>query len=289
MRQWAGMVCALAALVGLLGLGNPATAQEATPRAGELTLHGTITATGRYIFNWLDDDLCTLSFWDYDFTPELVVSDEDGAPLATLSLAELPGSVTMAGTGDQRHAEECAVPFELALPTSEAYVVTLDPYFTSEALPAAELVATDGLIDIAFERQASDAGPDFRDRPAGKLPGTDLYRIAGTVELLADSGDISFFALPIGGCMGMGGYEDLQAGKQITVRDETGTMIGVGGLEPIYLPSEGIDNQRCVFTFTIDVPEARFYTLEMERRGVLTYSKAELDTAEWHIDLSLGR
>lgn len=258
-----------------------ATAQSATPAPGEVTIQGTIMAKGRFIFSWVRDDLCTLAFWDYDFTPELIVTDSAGVQLAALPLEELPGTVTMSTEGGQEHAEICTVPYRLTVPASDAYRVEIAPYYESDELTAADLASD---LDISFERQMDDPAPDFRDRPAGPIPGTDLFRIAGTFELLADPDDLSFMAIPIGGCVAFGGYDDIQAGAQITVKDQTGTIIGIGELEPIYT----VDGDRCVFVFSLDVPEATFYTLEMGRRGEQAYSRQDLEQAGWRVDLSIG-
>jgi len=262
-----------------------AAAQQATPTVTSTTIHGTITATGRYIFTWVSDNLCTLSFWDYDFTPDLTVTDETGREIASLPLATLPGTVTMAGQEGEKHAEVCAVPYELAVPTSDTYRVLLDPYFKSDPISSTELTAVDGKVDISFERQEGDVGPDFRDRPAGKIPDTDLYRIAGTFELRGEANPdrLTFMATPFG-CITTGGYADIQVGAQITVTNQTGTIIGIGELEPIMLPND----ERCVFTFTIDVPDAAFYALTMGRRGDQTYSKQDLEGAGWHVDLVIS-
>lgn len=284
MRRPVSLVLLVIAMVWPV-LGGHAAAQQTTPTGTTTSIHGTITATGRFIFMWVKDDLCTLSFWDYDFTPDLIVTDETGRELASLPLATLPGTVTLAGPEGEKRAEVCTVPYELPVPTSDTYRVILDPYFESDPITSEELAAVEGKVDISFERQSDDVGPDFRDRPAGKMPGTDVYRIAGTLELRgdADPNRLTFMATPFG-CITTGGYADIQVGAQITVTDQTGTIIGVGVLEPIYLPND----ERCVFTFTIDVPEATFYTLTMSRRGNLTYSKQDLEEAGWHVDLVIG-
>jgi hypothetical protein len=276
------------ALVGIF-MSFPTLAEAATPVASptaEATaIHGTITATGRYIFQWVDGDVCTLAFWDYDFTPELIVQDEDGRNLATLQLANLVGKVAIEGTGEDRHAESCAVSYEIGIPKSDSYRVLIDPYFESDTISSADLNRNDGYLDISFERQEEDDAPNLASRPSGAIIGTDKFRIAGIIELfgLATGTDANFFVTPFG-CVALGGFDDIATGAQITVRDESGTIIGVGELEPIYL----VDQDRCVFTFTVDVPSATFYTVEMGRRGSISYSRDELDEANWQLYLSIN-
>lgn len=277
-----GLICAV--LIMLSVVPTPISAQPATPDANSITIHGTITAKGRYIFTWLDDDLCALSFWDYDFTPSLVVTDEAGAEIAKVDVGDLPGSVTMEGPVGDQHAEVCTVPYEIVLPSMGIGVrVTLDPYFQSELLTASILENAGGLLDISFERQAGDAGPDFRHRPGGLIVGTDKYRIQGILEIPTDDASSRVMATPFG-CVTTGGYQDIAVGSQLKITDETGTIIGVASLEPLYVP----DDELCAFLFTSDVPEATFYTFQLGRRGDITYSKDELDSSGWNIDLTIG-
>lgn len=85
-------------------------------------------------------------------------------------------------------------------------------------------------------------------------------------------------------CSGDGGYDDIRAGLHVTVRDQTGTVLGTGALEggtPL--------TAWCTFTFTVDaLPKADFYSVEVGRRGELTYSFEELESSEWTVYLSLG-
>jgi len=141
------------------------------------------------------------------------------------------------------------VSYTLEVPAGDTYRVVLDPYFEIEELAGADLAED---FDIGFERQEGDPAPDFHDRPSGPIPGTDLFRIAGTLEILAAADDRpSFLSIPLGGCVTTGGYEDIKVGAQITVRDQTGTILGIGELEPIFT-----DMFKCEFAFTIDVPDA---------------------------------
>ena len=89
-------------------------------------------------------------------------------------------------------------------------------------------------------------------------------------------------------CRGEGGYDDIQEGTQVTVRDETDAIIGTGRLSQGKLTASGFFG-KCRFEFTIrDVPEAGFYTIEVSRRGGLTYSAEELDGLSWMVAFTLG-
>lgn len=89
-------------------------------------------------------------------------------------------------------------------------------------------------------------------------------------------------------CSGRDGYDDLTAGAQVVVSDAEGTIIGSDHLEP-GVRVEIEDSVFCQFTFSVKVsPGENFYTVEVSDRGELTYSRADLETANWTVDLELG-
>ncbi len=92
-------------------------------------------------------------------------------------------------------------------------------------------------------------------------------------------------------CWGIGGYDDMAAGTQVTVRNENDALIAKGAL------SEGAISPRgptgtlpdCDFAFTVrDVPNAAFYTIEVSHRGELTYSREEMEALDWEVAFTLG-
>jgi predicted small secreted protein len=90
------------------------------------------------------------------------------------------------------------------------------------------------------------------------------------------------------GCLGTGGYDDLQAGLQVTVSNESGTTIGTGTLDS----GEVVRGQfwnTCVFPFTVaNVPTAKFYRIEAGHRGQVSYSYDQMQASHWSVKLSLG-
>lgn len=89
-------------------------------------------------------------------------------------------------------------------------------------------------------------------------------------------------------CSGTGGYKDLTAGGAVTVKDEGGTVIATGSLDqgtsdPTY------PTVVCRFTFTIaNIPDAKFYSIEVTHRGALTYSQDQLNHNGWKVNASIG-
>ncbi len=85
-----------------------------------------------------------------------------------------------------------------------------------------------------------------------------------------------------GPCSTSGVYGDITAGNTVTVRDDTGKVVGTAALGSgtLGFTSTAV----CVFTFTVpDVPAAKFITVEVGHRGSLTISGADLDTQHWSV------
>lgn len=107
--------------------------------------------------------------------------------------------------------------------------------------------------------------------------------ISGTLKLYGRA------AAQVGGgrCSGTGGYDDIDAGTQVRVSNEDGTLIGTGHLEEgeLNLPKKTI----CTFPFVVEgIPNAAFYSIEVSHRGELTYSAAELAAKDWTVAFTLG-
>lgn len=114
--------------------------------------------------------------------------------------------------------------------------------------------------------------------------GCGSQTLHGTVHLTSSSG-VTHAA---GSCSGSGGYDDLTAGAPVTVKNESGSIIATGTLD------EGVSDPAyptvaCDFAFTIsNLPDAKFYSVEVSHRGALTYSKDELNAKGWKIAATIG-
>lgn len=113
-----------------------------------------------------------------------------------------------------------------------------------------------------------------------------LYDIGGSIRLVDSSlgGDGS------NNCYGLGGYDDISAGMPITVKDDKGTIIATtqtgSGNHP---QNESYSSVVCVFKFNVtQIPKRNFYTIDLGRRGTLSYSFTELEKMNWELSLSLG-
>lgn len=127
----------------------------------------------------------------------------------------------------------------------------------------------------------------------GPTKGGDSYVVAGTMRLYGSDGDEFDLYGPKSKsldthnttwCLGQGGYSDIAPGAQVTVRDQSGEVIALAQLEP----HPGDTTPACLFTFSVEVPEAKFYSFEVSHRGQVSFSKKDLAEGNWSIELALG-
>jgi hypothetical protein len=106
--------------------------------------------------------------------------------------------------------------------------------------------------------------------------------ITGTFLLSGTEGE-DFFA-DDGGCQGTSGYDDVERGLQVTISDQSGTVIGTGALDSGQVLEAG-----CVFRFEVNnIPVANFYKVAVGRRGEISYSLDQMKQMSWSVELSLG-
>jgi hypothetical protein len=93
-------------------------------------------------------------------------------------------------------------------------------------------------------------------------------------------------------CYGLDGYSDIGPGTQVTVRNESGTVIGTAALGAGTVeawPQVGPRARRCVFPFHLaGLPDASFYGVEVSDRGEVRYPRAQLEGNGWHVAVHLG-
>jgi len=94
-------------------------------------------------------------------------------------------------------------------------------------------------------------------------------------------------------CRETGGYDDVR--MDVVVRDESGAIIATDRTEALPPKEDGNAGERqrerwtCRYAFTVTVPDAPFYTVEVGNRGEQTYSRADLEAAGWSVELTLGQ
>lgn len=114
--------------------------------------------------------------------------------------------------------------------------------------------------------------------------GSRSHTISGTMTVV----DSSAYSSDGAGepCSPGGGYDDISAGIQVVVRDESRTTLSTGNLS-----SGRRVRDACEFSFSVsDVEDAAFYEVTMgsDSRGGLQYSRDEMDENGWTVALSLG-
>ena len=90
-----------------------------------------------------------------------------------------------------------------------------------------------------------------------------------------------------GNCVGVDGYDDVNEGATVTVKNDSGKIVGVGTLDAGEFVHRASDVPAdCSFAFRVTgIPaDSKFFTVSVSHRGEITVPKAELHS----IALSLG-
>jgi hypothetical protein len=119
-----------------------------------------------------------------------------------------------------------------------------------------------------------------------------LVAVASPAQALAPdntiTGHIQLVSPNLGGdnenCWGRRGFSDLKEGARVSVRDEAGKLLALGALRRGQRPGGRYQEVTCEFPFAIEgVPNAKFYSIEIERRGSIDYSLSEIRAAGWNV------
>lgn len=91
-------------------------------------------------------------------------------------------------------------------------------------------------------------------------------------------------------CSGGGGYSDIREGTSVVVTDDAGKTLGLGQLQAGSAQLNAYQAPViCKFHFAVpDLPDSRFYKVEVSHRGEQTYSKQQLESSLWLVTLTLG-
>jgi hypothetical protein len=138
-------------------------------------------------------------------------------------------------------------------------------------------------VAVVLLALAGCGGGDGGNRAAATTTTQQTYVIGGTFTLVGTAGE-DYLEAEGAGCFGYGGYDDVEAGLQVVVSNEANTVIGNGTLSSGEVTGDG-----CKFTFQVQsVPVAKFYNIEVGRRGKLSYSFDEMRAASWGVSFTLG-
>lgn len=133
--------------------------------------------------------------------------------------------------------------------------------------------------------------------PVTTVPVTEAATTTSTPEALEITGTFTLTDSETGGrwssCFGTGGYDDFGAGMNVTVRSQNDTVIGSSSTRHLTATDPGAEEAQdaefsCTVAFSVEVEESDFYLIDVGRRGQLSYSFEELESADWSVALTLG-
>lgn len=193
--------------------------------------------------------------------------------VSTEAAEETPTEETIGAIGDAGDATPASLstPGGIGTPAgARSPVVVASP---AVATPAAGPAATPeaGSAAVAAPAHATPATPG---EPSAMIP------LSGSVILPGAENEA--FIVTDDGCMGLGEFSDMQADRQVVVRDETGTIIGVATLEA----SEASDG--CAWDFALDVPASEFYSVSIPMAAEHVFTHDEIERSDGEIAITLS-
>ncbi|HYH11377.1 MAG TPA: hypothetical protein VD789_03395 [Thermomicrobiales bacterium] len=208
--------------------------------------------------------------------------DEEDDPTAEVTetvaaTGEAEGTATEAATEDAAVGADPGTPIAASTPAAAATPATV-------ASPAADATP---VIVATPAADATPVGSGAAAIPAGATPDSATpaavsgasISLSGQVVLPGTLNET--FVIAENGCVGLNGYSDMRAGRQLVVRDQDGTIVGVTTLRA----SDATDT--CAWDFSIDVPESSFYavSIPMEVEHVFTSEDIEQNGGEIEVPL----
>jgi hypothetical protein len=142
-------------------------------------------------------------------------------------------------------------------------------------------------------------GGDGQSEPTPQMTSTTPVAMPVTGTISVPTTFSSVFSSDVGGpCAPDAGYEDVDQGTQVVVRDADGRTVALGSLDVGSLqPPAGLEDDpgsapmkdlRCVYEFAVTVePGSDFYSIAVggEQRGAVEFTAEELTAP---VELSLG-
>ena len=91
------------------------------------------------------------------------------------------------------------------------------------------------------------------------------------------------------GCKGQGSFSDIHNGTPIELINQSGKVLSTSELGE----GKSVGSLGCLYSFRLDhVPTASLYQLQVggnEKRGRLPFTSAQLNQAQWQVNLELGQ
>jgi hypothetical protein len=138
---------------------------------------------------------------------------------------------------------------------------------------ASPVASTPAAANVVVPPASDDASPEASPSPAATTT------LKGQIELAGNENQA--YVLSENGCVGIGDNADLEAGRQLVVRDESGAIIGVTTLEA------GNSDDTCAWTFSVDVPESEFYAVSIPMKMELVFTHADIAESNGEVTIIL--
>lgn len=196
-------------------------------------------------------------------------------------------------TPDEMTAEdEAATPTSAVVPMDEATGATPNVVSTpvSAATPVVDAAAPDMVATpVVDATPVADASPEATPLGAALTPPTPadgaedgepttIIPLSGRVVLRGSENEAYIRAND--GCIGLGQHSDMRVGRQVVVRDESGTIVGVTTLE-------AAETEGCAWSFSLEVPESEFYSVAVPMKTEMVFTQEDVSEGNGDLEVPL--
>lgn len=191
-----------------------------------------------------------------------------------------------AATPDEMAVDEDATPTSAVVPMDEATGATPNVVSTpvSAATPVVDAAAPDMVATPVV-----DASPEATPLGAALTPPTPadgaedgepttIIPLSGRVVLRGSENEAYIRAND--GCIGLGQHSDMRVGRQVVVRDESGTIVGVTTLE-------AAETEGCAWSFSLEVPESEFYSVAVPMKTEMVFTQEDVSEGNGDLEVPL--
>lgn len=106
-----------------------------------------------------------------------------------------------------------------------------------------------------------------------------MIEMTGTIMLGGEENEA--YVITDEGCVGLGQHEDLHDGRQVVIRNETGTIVSVTTLDA------AADVEGCAWEFVASVPESDFYSVSIPMEFEQVFPKAQVAENDGEVVIEL--
>lgn len=149
---------------------------------------------------------------------------------------------------------------------------------TSIASPIASPVATP---QVNASPEATPVAASGMIVPPAPEPTAPPVMIELTGTILLNGNENEAYVLTDEGCIGLGTHEGLHGGRQVVIRDESGTIVSVTTLETVE------DAEGCTWSFVASVPESAFYAISIPMEFEQVFPGAVVAESDGEVTIDL--